>query len=172
MSGRTAILERSFLLLEHGGYTLCMDEEKQIAKARALEIQANLTREIELEEEARAPSGDEHLLKVLNSPIKKAILAIETDNERLKDRIENGDIFEDDGVTPQVARKLLQENVKSLVDLRNSLAKTPTAATGASVEINLGSIFSDALQSAREATIDAEVVSGGNNEPRIKTEST
>jgi hypothetical protein len=150
-----------------------MQEDKgEVEKVKALELMANFTREMELEEEARAPSGDDHLLKVLNSPIKKAIQAIEVDNDRLKDRIENGDIFEDDGVTPQVARKLLQENVKSLVDMRNALAKTPTGATGASVEINLGTIFSDALHSAREATIDAQVVSGGSDESGVEAKST
>ena len=127
---------------------------------KARELMAAYTREVELNQEAIAPSGDDHLIKVINSPIKSAIMALDKDNERLQDRIENGGIFEDDGVTPQMARELLQSNIKSLVDLRNSLVKSKGDSSGSSIEINFGSVFSEALQGAREAKIDAEVVGG------------
>jgi len=124
---------------------------------KARELMSAYVREVELNQEAEAPSGDDHLIKVLNDPIKKAITALGKDNERLQDRIENGDIFEDDGVTPQVARELLHSNIKAIVELRNSLVKSKGDSSGTSLEINFGSIFSDALQGAREATIDAQV---------------
>ena len=133
-------------------------------RERQRAIVQNYTRELELDEEARAPSGDDHLLKVLNSPIKSAIKAIEKDNEKLRDRIENGGIFEEDGVTPQIARDLLHKNIKSLTELRNSLAKSPSGDTKVGLEINLGGVFSDALERARETEVDAKVVGGPEDE--------
>jgi hypothetical protein len=129
---------------------------KGITRSKAKEVALALRREAEGEAEAMAPSGDEHLDKLINAPILEAIKEIGEDNRELQKKIKDGDLYSDDGITPQEARKQYRDNLKTLVELKNSLSAgvKQAGAGGTSIHMDLGSIFNEALVAAR--AVDGE----------------
>lgn len=125
-----------------------------ITRDKARDFVSALVRQSELDDEARSPSGDEHLSKVINRPIKRAIEALERDVEELTRIIQDnqstnavGDI-----ITPEEARGMLHKTVRALVELKGSLKQAGVGDHN--ITIDIGSVFSEALNNARSAIID------------------
>ena len=136
-----------------------IDEEppspKEISKShdlprdKARDFVKALTRERELDQEALAPSGDEHINSIINDPIKKAISEIEKDNLRLLEKMDGGTMFEADGVSPAAARDLYNQNIKLLLEIKKSLV-VPKQSESTNITVDVGSIFGTALEVARK----------------------
>lgn len=134
-------------------------EEQGLERDKAREFVAALTRERELDLEAGSVSGDEHLARIINNPLLKAIKQIEEDNERLTEIMNSPQkMFGNNGEsTPEEARQHFKDNIKMLSDLKSTLAKTTSDKGGGGVTIDIGNIFNNALEAARNASKEIPV---------------
>jgi len=128
-------------------------KEIDAPRDKAREITAALVRQQELDDEAMAPSSSEHLDRVINRPLLRAMRILEEDNEKLLERMKSGDAFPEDGVTPAEARKLFGQNTKTLLELKNSVRAKGTDSTTTSINLDIGSVFQEALQLARDTEV-------------------
>ena len=136
-----------------------IQKEKGVKRDKAREIAQALIRQQELDAEAYAPSGEDHLNRIINEPILKSIHVLAEDNLKLLERMKDGDCYADDGITPHEARKMFRENTKLLLDMKSALVK-PLAASGGttSIHMDLGDIFNTALNAARDIACAPEIV--------------
>lgn len=114
----------------------------------------HLVRQSELDEEAYMPSSDDHLLKQTQGPLLRQIKRLEEDNLRLEDELEDADATTTN--TPEMIRRAIKENTRLLLDIRKELtAATKDNSTNVGLTVDVGSIFNEALNRARE--VDAEI---------------
>jgi len=128
-----------------------------LPRDKARDFVKAITRERELDEEALAPSGDEHINAVINDPIKRAIANIEKDNAKLLEKMDSGNMFEEDGVSPAAARDLYNQNVKLLLEIKKSLVM-PKQTESTNITVDVGNIFGTALQAARQTAQEEPVI--------------
>jgi phage-related protein len=125
-------------------------------------IQA-LVKNKELDEEAYMPSEDEHLLKQTRAPLLAEIRRLTKDNQDLAEQLVDADPTTQ--MTPQMIRNAMKENTTLLLSIRKELQAAmpkPEAATQVGISVDVGNIFNEALQRAKEATIDVEVQEKGS----------
>lgn len=128
-------------------------DKYSITKDQAREFLSAVVRDKELDAEAVSVSGDEHLTKILNNPLKEIIEVIEEDNKKLVEAMRKpAKMFGADGeLSPTEARDMLRENAKLLLEMKAKV--TPKAPPeGVGINIDIGGVFNDALLAAREAT--------------------
>jgi hypothetical protein len=124
-----------------------MLQDDSLDRKKARSLVQNIVREKELDIEATLPSGDQHLSKLINRPIADAIRHLEDRNKTLIEMLANNTYMSD--LTPQEISKELTVNMETLLNIKKSI--TPKESSGASLTLDLGSVFKQAADSAREA---------------------
>ena len=129
-------------------------QDKGLEREQAREVLSALRLAQEQDIEASL-SPDEHLSRLINSPLKAEIERITESNSQLaKDLKDAGPMSER---TPQEIEGLIAENTKQLLAIKKTLAETKKAdnagGNSTNLTIDMGSIFQDALKGAREVAI-------------------
>ena len=134
---------------------------KELAKShdlprdKARDFIKALTREKELDLEALAPSGDEHINAIINDPIKRAIGELEKDNVFLIEKMANADdaaAAMTGGLSASAARDLYNQNIKLLLEIKKSLVM-PKQSESTNITVDIGGIFGRALAAAKETAV-------------------
>jgi hypothetical protein len=120
-----------------------------VERSDARKFMQTLVRAKELDEEAAMPSGDEHLLKQTQAPLLAQIKRLNQDNIDLQNELEDADCTTE--MTPKMIRDAIRDNTRLILDIRKELnSRVEPSGPSGGITIDVGSIFNEALNRARE----------------------
>jgi len=141
--------------------TAMRDGAKTREEAREVVKRAVLSEELDIS--ASFPSSEEFLSSFIDKELKAQIELISEENEKLRrvTRMDPEGTYKIESmglvVTPEEARGLINENTKTLLNIKKGLSESikskQTSSADNNIQINLGEVFSNALSNIKEAEV-------------------